>query len=243
MVLDEDATRHEHTRLEVGVIGPVERDGIVGDGAFEAVGFLSPLLEMKLNIAALAFLRSGNIEEFNQLRGQYPSWRPNFSKFEKSFFTPAVVSSADLRGAMFEEMDLAGVNFSSVNLERTSFIASDLKGVNFSNSTLSSAQISSADLTGANLSGAIMVDADLSDSKLRLANLVGTNLKDASIDTGYFKSIVARDGSVVLVLDLLGIKYDDSTTFPMEINCKVEHGVGFYIGGERLNAQQVLDLS
>jgi hypothetical protein len=82
-------------------------------------------------------------------------------------------SGLDLRGRVFNRLDLYRVNFSGANLEGASFVGTRLTEANFSDANLARANFSSGVLARANLQG-----ASVRATNFRGASLVRANLKD-----------------------------------------------------------------
>lgn len=182
---------------------------------------LAPLIEEAVfNSIGISLLRT-NISAFNTFREDHPEWTPDFS------------------GENFEEAKLDGVNLSGAVLCKARFISASLRGANLQGANLSSVQISTADLTNSNLQNTDFSRADLCDSKLRGADIRGAKMATAEVDTGYLVTIKDRNGNDVIVLDLLGIKYDSETTLPEISNPGIETST-VYIAGESIDKSSLL---
>lgn len=91
-------------------------------------------------VVAVLRLGSDGVQRFNRFRRRHPRWTP------------------DLAGAVFDGLDLSGINFRRVNLIEASLV--------------------NAKLDGANLTGALMFQVELSGASLTRARGIPRSIKE-----------------------------------------------------------------
>ncbi|MBA3773863.1 MAG: pentapeptide repeat-containing protein, partial [Ramlibacter sp.] len=105
----------------------------------------------------------------------------------------AVLSDADLRGAVLSGANLSGAVLSDADLRGAVLSGANLRGADLSDAGLRGAVLRDADLRGADLSGANLRDAVLRGANLRDAVLRGANLRDAVLRGAVLRGANLRD--------------------------------------------------
>ena len=132
---------------------------------------------------AIAMLKAGKIEEWNEYRRAHPGWQPYLAaaKFTYAELSSANLSRADLRGANLSRADLSGANLVDTELISANFFDANLNGAKLNGSKLREANLNGASLYGAKLRNADLTGADLVDADLRSADLSDASLSDADL--------------------------------------------------------------
>lgn len=107
-------------------------------------------------------------------------------KFDSANLRGAIFNRLNLPYVYFRHADLTGSAWANVNLSDAHFLDAELSASSFVKTNLSNAELRGAALrhtgfNGANLNGASLVGADLSSAHLVNANLHGANLLDANL--------------------------------------------------------------
>ena len=92
------------------------------------------------------------------------------------------LQGANLKGANFEDCNLAARNLSGSNLQDANFLGANLQGANLQGSNLQGDNFQGANLVGANLQGANLQGANMNNANLTNANLTGANLQAANMN-------------------------------------------------------------
>lgn len=103
--------------------------------------------------------------------------------------------------AVFQGMDLSGVNLSHAELSGADFENAKLSGANLSGALLYDADLRFADLTGANLSNAYLYKAILIETRLHDAKLTSANFGSADLARADFTDTDLR-GAILADADL-----------------------------------------
>lgn len=121
-------------------------------------------------------LKKENIINKQQLQilekgvGAWNQWRK---------FNPQIMPN--LEGAILNNRNLIGIDFSSTNLKRCN---------------LSGANLNKANLSKANISSELLIETDLSESDLRNANLTNSNLTKADLSNAFMEYANLKEASL-----------------------------------------------
>ncbi len=141
------------------------------------------------------------VDYWNDWRNKNPDIRPDLSGIDLTTF--------NLRGIDFSNMQLAQVNLSGVDLVRADLHEANLNKANIEKADLSSTNLSSANLSSANLRSAYLISADLRSANLRSANLSSADLSDADLSGANLELAVGLTEIQIKVTIL-----DESTVLP-----------------------------
>ncbi len=125
---------------------------------------------------AIAMLKAGKVDEWNEYRLAHRDWRPHLSD--------ANLGRAHLSHANLSNANLGSANLINARLRSANLSSADLLSANLSNARLSSANLSSADLSNTNLTRASFGGADLSDARFGFTSFGRNDLSEAKgLDT------------------------------------------------------------
>lgn len=115
-----------------------------------------------LNDRLAGRLAINDVAAFNQLRAEYPDWRP-FLRVPclGKMLATIDLSGADLEGVNFSHADLLMAHFAGASLVGARFEGAQLLDVSFLNANLKGANFREADCCGAIFSGAFLHQTDL----------------------------------------------------------------------------------
>lgn len=135
-------------------------------------------LAQKFHDDALDSLSRGQVEWWNRIRKESPTWKPKIrnNASQEQRFCSAQLDKANLRFA-----DFAGQKLHKSDLHFTDFRSAVLTGANLNGSRAGDADFSNADMTGANLYKANLEHAKLDGARLHNANLEQTDIRRASL--------------------------------------------------------------
>jgi Pentapeptide repeats (8 copies) len=119
----------------------------------------------------------------------------------------AVLTGADLTGAVLTDADLTRAVLTGANLTDAVLTRADLTDADLTGAVLTRADLTRADLTRAVLTGANLTRADLTRADLTGANLTGADLTDADL-TGAVLTDAVLTGAVLPGADLRSFKAD-----------------------------------
>jgi uncharacterized protein YjbI with pentapeptide repeats len=124
--------------------------------------------------------------------------------FPETDLRKAVLTEADLRGAVLAGADLRGANLVRTKLAQANLAGADLPQTDLTDADLSEAILRGAILTGANLRQVVLCRTILEDADMSEANLIGMNLAGAKL-TGAALGGVTLDGATLDGADLTGV--------------------------------------
>ena len=108
------------------------------------------MVKMKFMITALSLLFVGSVA--------FAAKKNDFCEkdYQRAMHGDKNLVGVELEGAMFDGVNLSGVNFTGAELDRASFVGADLTNANFTN-----AELDEANLKGAKIKGAIFNNTEL----------------------------------------------------------------------------------